>query len=322
MSQTPTITIVIPVRNRAGIILRTLESIHAQTFRPLRLIIVDNASTDSTLDTTLRWKSAHESPTFAIDIFSEPKPGASAARNRGLREVTSDYVMFFDSDDEMLPTHIERIVRYLSQHPDTDLLRWDIGIVDPDAWLSVKSHPKGDEFMLHMLHATLATQRYIVRTSLLRARGAWDETLYIWNDLELGARLLSAPINTAYLTGEPTVLVHPTEISITGTDYLSRTDGHTRTLAKIESILPSDPQHPHRLALAAKRAILAGLYRKEGNRDIASQLLAKAKSALPWRKRVILHLIYTSVSLTGHGGAAIAAMLLTPEKPDNRVNES
>ncbi|MDE7388508.1 MAG: glycosyltransferase family 2 protein, partial [Muribaculaceae bacterium] len=103
------ITVVIPVRNRARLVEATLASVAAQSMAPARIVLVDNGSTDGTEEVLRRWADKR---TDTI-VVSEPIPGAAAARNRGLREVESPYVMFFDSDDIMPTRHIEEVSRGL-----------------------------------------------------------------------------------------------------------------------------------------------------------------------------------------------------------------
>lgn len=304
-----------PVRDRASVVGRTLESIGRQTFRPLSVVIVDNGSTDITPEIVEKWRRRVESDDFKVTVLTEPRPGASAARNRGLREVESEYVMFFDSDDEMLPRHVELAAAYLKAKPDTDILRWDTGILDPDGWLTVKSPRFHDEWMLHLMHGTLATQRWVGRTSLLRSLGGWDESLPVWNDLELGCRLIATGAVMRKLNGEPTVRIHPQADSITGTDYSSRSEGHHRALAMIESQINHD-EHPERvLMVRGKRAIMVGLYRREKARDKAAAMRREALQGLRRMPRIKLRLIEKTVAVWGRGGAAMALQMLGGKAP-------
>lgn len=315
MNNNAPITIVMPVRDRAQVVGRALESFERQTFRPLNVVVVDNGSTDLTLEIVEKWRRRAEADDFKVTVVSESRPGASAARNRGLREVQSEYVMFFDSDDEMLPRHVELAAAYLKAKPDTDILRWDIGILDPDGWLKVKSPRFHDEWMLHLMHGTLATQRWVGRTSLLRSLGGWGEDLPVWNDLELGCRLIASGAVMRKLNGEPTVRIHPQTDSITGTDYNSRADGHRAALDRIESLINRD-EHPERvLMVRGKRAILAGLYRREKARDKADAMRREALRGLRRMPRLKLRLIEKTVALWGRGGAAMALQMLGGKAP-------
>ena len=89
------ITIIIPVYNRAEVVKATLDSVAMQLYRPIDVILVDNNSSDNTLEVLNEWKQAVESDDFRVKVLSESNPGATAARNRGLKEVTTPYTMFF-----------------------------------------------------------------------------------------------------------------------------------------------------------------------------------------------------------------------------------
>lgn len=128
MKQLEALTLIIPVYNRAELVSRTLSSVAQQTLRPLRVILVDNNSTDSTLPTLQQWKKANERGDFLIDVLTEARPGAAAARNRALAETTSEFVMFFDSDDTMAPGHCARALAALTSPRQPDLVGWDINM--------------------------------------------------------------------------------------------------------------------------------------------------------------------------------------------------
>jgi len=309
MQQTPLISVIVPVYNRAGLVQRTLDSIAAQTMTHFHLIIVDNDSTDSTPEVLRIWASAHESDLMHITLCRETTPGASAARNRGLEEADTEYVMFFDSDDVMLPSHMERIQSYLINRPDTRILRWDIGVIDHDGWMHVKSHTGHDELCLHLLHSTLATHRFAVRTDILRQCGGWDNDLPVWNDLELGVRLLLSGCKVSKLPGTPTVTIFPTDESITGTSYSSRKKGHRLAMEKIRSMMYAPQHSPYLHILDAKQAITAGLYRREGDKDGSREVMSELRKRLSRSERIAVNLIYTAVWLFGAGGATLATML-------------
>ena len=100
-------TVIIPVYNRATVVQRTLETVLSQTYRPLQLVLVDNCSTDRSLQVLQQFKQCHEADDFLIDIVQEPHHTAGAARNRGFGQARGEWVMFFDSDDEMAAYLVE-----------------------------------------------------------------------------------------------------------------------------------------------------------------------------------------------------------------------
>lgn len=305
------ITIVIPVRNRAGIITRTLDSIVRQDCRDFRLVVVDNASTDDTKDVVNNWIAGHRSCGISIELLDEPHPGASAARNRGLAATDTPYVMFFDSDDEMRSNHLSRITAELRRRPDTELLRWDVGILDPDGWLHVKSPHFHDEIQLNILHGSLSTIRYVVRTDLLRAAGAWNEDLSTWDDMELGNRLLISGVAVSKLNGEPSVVIHITPDSITGSSYSERIESMTRALDAIERTLRESPEADadYLNTIDSRRAITAAILTREGNIKAAKSLMATALNGHRRSERTKLRLIKTFSRVFGRGGSMLALFL-------------
>lgn len=315
METSPLITVIVPVHNRADIVTRTLDSIAAQTLRPLRLIVVDNNSTDSTLRTVTEWSDAHRSEDFDITVLTESAPGAAAARNRGLAEATSEYVMFFDSDDEMRPDHLSRVAEELQRVPETDILYFDIAIIDSDGWMQCKSSRDENHIRAHIFHSILATHRYAVRRSLINEAGGWNPDCMKWNDLEMGLRLIIRAANIRKLHGEPRVIIHPTEESITGCDLLSRHGLGEKALDAMEQQLRNAGHELGRHWIDCRRAILAADYRREGGRQQAYELLDSTLNRNQARNQLKLRAIYAVQRLFGHGGSALSAMLFKEKKP-------
>lgn len=98
----PRVSVIVPTYNRAHLIGDTLESIFAQTYRDFEIIVVDDGSTDNTLDILTEYKNK-------IRVFGLPHQGqaGSFARNKGIQEARGEYVAFLDSDDLWLPKKLE-----------------------------------------------------------------------------------------------------------------------------------------------------------------------------------------------------------------------
>src|SRR3989338_4036509 len=107
-SQKLLISIVIPVYNHAHTLERCLRSIEGQTYRPIEVIIVDDGSTDS-LSEVLNKLQFNFSPT----VIRQENMGAAAASNRGFKEATGEYIIFWDADTLARPEMLEKLLRAL-----------------------------------------------------------------------------------------------------------------------------------------------------------------------------------------------------------------
>ena len=105
--QQPFVSIIIPTYNRAARIPQTLDSIFEQTYKNFEVIIVDDGSTDNTLQVLNEYSAKACQKQIKFKVLSQKNAGAPAARNNGLKNATGEYVVFFDSDDIMLPERIE-----------------------------------------------------------------------------------------------------------------------------------------------------------------------------------------------------------------------
>ncbi|MFD1294263.1 glycosyltransferase family 2 protein [Lutibacter holmesii] len=100
------ISIIIPIYNRAHLIEETLQSIIAQTYINWECIIVDDGSTDNTIEVT----TALTVNDSRFQLFKRPEnstKGPSACRNFAITKAKGDYIQFFDSDDVMHPEHLQ-----------------------------------------------------------------------------------------------------------------------------------------------------------------------------------------------------------------------
>lgn len=299
------ITIVVPVRNRCNLVTRTLDSIEAQKYRPLNLVIVDNNSADSTLDVINRWRNAHNGPDFNVKVVTENYPTASAARNRGLQEVETEYVAFFDSDDIMEANHMSRVMSHLESHDYPDVAYWDLRYRDTDGWSEVKTSRYSDLLSEHLLHATLSTIRYCIRTECLRQIGGWDNRLLNWDDLELGIRIIThlPAFSFAYMPDNPSVIHTSDDIanSITSIRFSDSPEEINKALDVLAHNLEGDKVHM--FILSARRAILAADYRREGAGQLADKMLSSTLDGQPAPIRRRLRAIYFVQRVFGCGGS-------------------
>jgi glycosyltransferase involved in cell wall biosynthesis len=113
----PSISVVMPVYNRAAIVERAIASVLAQDHDDFELIVVDDGSSDRTPD--------------IVEAISDPRlkfvrlatnAGGNAARNRGIAEARAPLITFLDSDDRFLPHKLRFVVETFREKPSLDLL--------------------------------------------------------------------------------------------------------------------------------------------------------------------------------------------------------
>jgi len=102
------ISVIIPVKNRAGLVGQTLDSILNQTLKPFEIILVDDDSTDELADTLLPYGDS-------IICIKNKGKGPGAARNTGFERATGEFIKFFDSDDLMTSTSLYEQAKVLIQ---------------------------------------------------------------------------------------------------------------------------------------------------------------------------------------------------------------
>lgn len=130
------ISVVIPTYNRAGTVVRAIDSVVAQTHGNLEVIVVDDGSTDGTADLIAERYGADP----RVRWVTQANQGVSAARNRGLAVARGDYVALLDSDDSWMPWKLEVQVGCLRVLPAAGMIWTDMEAIDPDGRVVSRSY--------------------------------------------------------------------------------------------------------------------------------------------------------------------------------------
>lgn len=120
----PQITLIVPIYNTAAYLPACLDSIAAQTFDDIEVLLVDDGSTDQSPEIAQRY--AERDPRFRY--IRQPNSGASAARNTGIRAAKGEYIAFIDSDDWVAPTYTDTL-----RHTDADIAFFGCHVHHDDA---------------------------------------------------------------------------------------------------------------------------------------------------------------------------------------------
>jgi len=113
---TPKVSVIVPIYNQASFIRETVESVLAQDYPNLELVLSDDGSTDGTTEILRRY--AEGDPSRIVHVASESNTGIAGAFNRALDAHTGELIAWLGGDDTMLPGKVARQVAALQARPD------------------------------------------------------------------------------------------------------------------------------------------------------------------------------------------------------------
>ena len=194
---TPLISLIIPYRNRVKTLSRLFDSILAIDYSPLEIILVDNGSTDGSLELCEKFRTKYAHRFERVLIMSEPDVGAAPTRNRGLMAAVGQYVYFFDSDDEISPTFFKECLPYMGRY---DMICARTRMVFENGRTKVRWRKRPTTAAAQILGGVISTQTCLINRDFMWDRAeelgwtppliAWHEGMTRWDDLEWGMRLI------------------------------------------------------------------------------------------------------------------------------------
>lgn len=184
-------SIIIPLYNKEKFIGKSVSSVLNQTYRNFELIIVDDGSTDNSLDIVKSFSDAR------ISICSKPNGGVSSARNFGIRKAHTDWIMFLDADDELYPKALENFNDGIKRHPDYKVFLSNFLMIGFDGTEVLYSQITNETFLKNPIKAIWLRRVYsrpgntVFHKSVLEQQGGYDEDLSYNEDYEFSLRILS-----------------------------------------------------------------------------------------------------------------------------------
>lgn len=115
MNPGPLVSVVIPTFNQPALLRQTLASVISQTFQDFEIVVINDGSTDDTLEQLAPLAAAHAGQ---LRIITQENRGIGAARNRGIDESGGKYVALLDHDDLWLPGKLAAQVALFERHPE------------------------------------------------------------------------------------------------------------------------------------------------------------------------------------------------------------
>jgi len=115
MTKIAPVSIVVPCYNGSLHLREALESAVSQSLRPLEVIMVDDGSTDDSVEIAAGFGSS-------VQVLRQDNQGVSAARNAGLRQASGDYVLFLDADDLLAPNALAALHQRFEPNPSSAIV--------------------------------------------------------------------------------------------------------------------------------------------------------------------------------------------------------
>ncbi len=194
------VSVIMPVYNRADILVASLESVYAQTYRPIELIIVNDGSSDGSEEVVLHWKKKSESDQFVIKYHYQQNKGAPAARNLGMAMAKGEFVQFLDSDDILLSGKIAKQVTALEEH-QADVAVCDFVIKDAKGNI-LETHLNNTNVWRKVAEdGSLSVFTPLFRKCLVEEKLAWNEHITIRQDKDFLFKLLMLAKQVIYTPG-------------------------------------------------------------------------------------------------------------------------
>ena len=169
------VSVVIPLYNKAEAVETTLKSVLRQTRPPDEVVIVDDGSTDGSVRVIERVLEA-EATTIPVRLIRQENAGVSVARNRGAEEARFDYIAFLDADDEWLPECLAEYEKLARHNPDSGLLTVLLAKITPKGLLIPERSALSDGFFGEV-RSPLETYRkgygFVSSSSIAVRRDAW-----------------------------------------------------------------------------------------------------------------------------------------------------
>jgi glycosyltransferase involved in cell wall biosynthesis len=169
--QGPLVSVVIPSFNHARYIRDCLDSVLSQGYRPLEVVVVDDGSTDGTVEAIRSYGSA-------VHLLEQTNGRQARGRNIGLAHARGELVAFLDSDDRFLPDRLAAAVAVFHDRPDTDVVWSDYRVVDATGRTleEARYSPRHPDFARDLLAGNpICNASVTIRRSTLLAIGGFDE---------------------------------------------------------------------------------------------------------------------------------------------------
>lgn len=206
----PLVTIYMPTYNRLDLLKRATNSVLKQDYKNIELIVVDDKSTDHTVDYLVKMSQEDSRLKYFIN---EENSGACFSRNKAIFAAEGEFITGLDDDDYFLPNHISSLVHFWMENKDDNIaLYTNVYVQKKKNKVKIKK-PITCNYK-NLLCANWIGNQLFTKTAYLQNINGFDENLPAWQDLECWYRLLRYYNSEAKLVDNYSYLIdisHPHE---------------------------------------------------------------------------------------------------------------
>ena len=209
MNNQELVSVIIPTYNRASYLVQSLESVLAQSYRNLEVIVVNDGSTDETRAILVPYRNR-------IAYYEKTNGGKSSALNLGLKHISGEYVWVFDDDDVALPELVKSHMDVFNSQPDVGFVYSGYAYfqgedIDNLTETVEADLPPHDEMLSSLLNGNfISGVSVVVRRQCYERVGVYDERLIRAQDYDMWIRLARAGFKAGVI-GRPLVRVRKHE---------------------------------------------------------------------------------------------------------------
>lgn len=283
----PFFSVIIPLYNKEKQIKNTLKHVLNQTFSDFEVIIVNDGSTDGSLEI------AASIPDSRITIYSQENQGASSARNFAIKMAKGKYMALLDADDVWYPNHLEEHHKSITMFPNGDLfcnayaLKLSKSHIENASYnIDKRNEPHiiKDYFKASTIHPIGWTSALAIKKNTFNDIGGFNKSIISGQDLDLLIRFGL----------EKTVVFNPTitcHYDKTVQNSLSKENHQEGKYILFSSFKDEEKNNPSlHLYLILNRYSLAIQCKRARNKTTFKKLLPEIDtSLLNWKQRLLLH---------------------------------
>ncbi|PCM45656.1 glycosyltransferase family 2 protein [Marinobacter sp. ANT_B65] len=196
------VSVIVPVYNRAHLVSETIESILAQTYEPVEIILINDGSTDESLSILKKYEGQFPEN---IRVIDQKNQGQIAARNNGIKIAQGEYVAFLDSDDLWLEEKLERQIPLFEE--GVALVYSGTNIIDENG-LTIRTEPADQSISGYIYPQLLVKNRMtggtvVVTAEVLKQVGGFSTEFKAAENWDLWLRICK--LYSARVISEPLI---------------------------------------------------------------------------------------------------------------------